>query len=167
MSNKFVTLVAITASLAFATVASAQSSATATATATAEIVAPITITNVTDLDFGTLVSEAGTAVVAADAAGTYSGTATQLGTTTSASFDVTGHAGATFSVVTDPNTVSLIGPGAATMSAVLDRACASGTCTFDGLGEDTVFVGGTLTITASQAAGVYTSEPFDVTVAYN
>lgn len=169
MRSKLVTLVAVTASLAFASVASAQTSDSATATATASIVAPISIARVTNLNFGSLVTDtaATTATVAANAAGTYSGSATQLGSTTSASFTVTGHTGATFSVVTAPNTVSLVGPaGSTAMSAVLDRGCASGTCTLVG-GTDTVFVGGTLSIGASQMAGTYTSAAFDVTVAYN
>lgn len=172
MRSKLVALVAVTASIAFASVASAQTSATASATATATIVQPITITKQlgSELDFGSLVSEtvARTASVAANAAGTWSGTATQLGTTESAKFDITGFAGATFSVVTNPNSVSLVGPvGSTAMSAVLDRACASGTCTLSGAGTDTVYIGGTLSIGANQMAGTYTSAAFDVTVAYN
>lgn len=169
MRKSVLILMVLTATMLFASVASAQTSATATATATAEIITPISIANTADLDFGVFASPtaAVNATVAADAAGTYSGSATQIGSTVSAKFDVDGHPSATYAV-TIPASVDLVS-GLNSMTATLTYDCEtnSGCTAIPAGGSDVLYVGGTLGIGAGQASGVYTSAAFDVTVAYN
>lgn len=140
--------------------AMAQSSDTAQADALANIIAPITLTWVTDLNFGDIVTDAdgGTVTVTNLGVGSAALGLTLLPSTatTAATFTVGGTAGRAFTLVVDPS-VLLSGPGA-DMTAVL-------TNTGDGTVGDTVAVGGTLTVGAAQTEGSY-SGTFDVTVSY-
>lgn len=150
---------------AAAMTAGAAQAATETVGADAEIIEAVTLANVVDLDFGTIASDAtgGTASVTADAAGTRAcGTMTCVGTASSGSIDVTAASGQTVDVsFATAGAVTLNGPGGATMSMTPSLSTGSFTST----GTDTVYVGGSLTVGASQAAGAY-SATFDVDVDY-
>ena len=157
--------------------AMAQSTATASATASATILRPITITKATDMNFGNVVpsSAAGTVVLLPD--GTRSSTAgstfipSNPGTVTAAAFTIEGEGAATYSV-TLPSSVSLAGNGTAMTVATFTST--PGAVAGDGVlsgsagtaGTQTLLVGGTLAVGASQGAGSYSGR-FDVTVAYN
>jgi hypothetical protein len=137
--------------------------ATATADARARILAPITVTKNTDLDFGTIVvgTTAGTATVST--AGARTCTAALVctgGTVSAANFSVSGTSGAVVTVAT-PASVSLAS-GANNMSASLTSSAATVTLTG---GTGTFNVGGVLSVGASQAAGNYVGT-FTVTVDY-
>lgn len=154
----------------FSTVAFAQS--TATATTTAKVVGPISITKNVDLNFGALsvTATAGTLVLAP--AGTTSvtgGVSTQGGALAAASFAVAGDASATYSI-TLPGSITLSDGGAPaeTMTVGTFTSSPSGTGTLDASGAQTLTVGATLSVGASQAAGTYTNTTdLDVTVGYN
>jgi Mat/Ecp fimbriae major subunit len=135
----------------------------ASATARAQILRQITLTNTSDLDFGTIVSGAAgsTVVVTGAGARTCGAGLTCTGTTTGANFNIVGTNNAVVTV-TGSNSVSLTS-GANTMSASLVR---SGTAvTLSATGTGSVQVGGTLTVGATQADGAYTGT-FSVTVDY-
>jgi hypothetical protein len=89
------------------------------------------------------------------------------GTVSAASFTVTGTTGYTYSI-TLPASASLTGPGPA-MTA--DTFVSSPTVAAGGVltgGTQTLYVGATLNVGASQTAGTYTTPaPFTVTVNYN
>lgn len=146
---------------------------TATATAAATIVTPITITKTTDMNFGNIAVNAslGTVVLPAAAAPvrTVTGGCTlpaTAGTVAAAAFTVTGQSGFTYSI-TLPASASLTGPGPA-MTA--DTFVSNPTVAAGGLltgGTQTLYVGATLHVAASQTAGAYISAAFNVTVNYN
>lgn len=146
----------------------------ATATATATIVSPITIVRVNDMNFGNVVTSAATGTVVLTPASTRSTTggasilAAQPGTVTAASFTVGGTAGFTYSISL-PASVSIddAGPGVA---MIVDNftSTPTPTGTIGAGGTETLSVGATLNVGASQVGGVYTSAaPFTVTVNYN
>ena len=154
-------LVAIVASPA--TVKAASDSATASAS----IAAAVTVTKVSDLEFG-LISPTGTAgTVSVSDTGTRTGDANvilQAGDTPSqASFNVAG-ANSQAITVTIPASATLTGPGT-DMTASLSQTDA-GSQTLDGSGAFTVDVGADLSVGANQTAGEY-SGSFNVTVIYN
>lgn len=142
--------------------ASAAHAATATATAKARILQQLTLTNSTDLDFGTIVSGTAASTVAVSTAGAVScGTGlTCIGTTTAAGFNLAGTSGAVVGI-SGPSTVSLTS-GSNTMSAALTYSAPTVTL---GATGGTFSVGGTLTVGASQAAGNYAGT-FTVTANY-
>jgi len=147
----------------------AQPPVTATANASATIVTPISITKVTDLNFGAIVpsTEAGTVIVGNDNSISKTGGVTlisQLGTHSAAAFTVNGAANATFYIV-PPTTVTLT-KTSSTETMTVSNLYHNATGTLDGTGAEAFNVGATLAVAASQVAGVYTGT-FDVTVAYN
>lgn len=150
-------------------VTNANAQATATATATATVVTPISITKDEDLDFGNLsvqASTGGTVVLTPAGARTRTGGVTlpaTAGNVTQAVFVVSGSGAYTYAI-TLPTTVTLTrASGTETMSAGSFTSTPSGTGTLTA-GRQEVTVGATLTVAAGQAAGVYTSGNFDVTV---
>lgn len=154
---------------AMTTAAQAQSStATATANASADVVAAIAIAKVADMKFGNVVAGATAGTVVLSTAGTRSATGgTKLGNAGSAaaaSFTVTGQGSATYSI-TLPASASLAS-GVNSMTVNTFASNPSGTGTLSAGGSQTLAVGATLNVGASQAAGAYTGT-FDVTVAYN
>ncbi|MEX6690009.1 DUF4402 domain-containing protein [Danxiaibacter flavus] len=160
----------LTLALAGFTIASnAQSTASATSTAT--IVTPISITKNVDVSFGNIAvgASGGTVILATD--GTRSTTGgvtlpTTTGTVTAADFTVTGTDTYTFSITLPTTPVTLTrASGTETMDATAFTSTPSGSGTLSS-GTKDVKVGATLTVAASQAAGVYTSGDFDVTVNY-
>lgn len=146
-----------------ATVKAASDSATASAT----IAAAVTVTKVSDLEFG-LISPTGTAgTVTVSNTGTRTGDANvvlQAGNTPAqASFNVSGAASQAITV-TIPASATLTGAGT-DMVATLNQTEA-GAQTLDGSGAFTVDVGASLAVGINQGAGAYTGS-FDVTVVYN
>jgi hypothetical protein len=145
---------------------SAQSNATAVGKVT--MVTPITLTQVTDLDFGTLASSntAGEATIAKSSTPALAATggAKLISATgaSAASFTVGGYATQGFSIVVPTTAIPLTG-GTSGMSVTLD-ALTSGTLV---AGAATIYVGGTLTVPANATAANYTTANFTVTVAYN
>ena len=120
----------------------------ATASAAARILAAISITKDTDLDFGDIFA---------------STTGSTEASTLDATFTVRGTAGSAYSVSV-PTSVVLTGAGSA-MSATLSGTDA-GAGAIGSNGTSTVTVSGALAVGANQAAGSY-SGTFDVTVNYN
>ncbi|MGM1054433.1 MAG: DUF4402 domain-containing protein [Bacteroidota bacterium] len=141
--------------------------ASATANAAADIVSPLEITATQALNFGKVSNNtAGTVVVDTD--GIFSGLS-QIGTTTpkAASFNVTAAAGFRYRVILPTTDVELTSgpesnPDIIKVNNFIDDA--GETPTGSGTPE-TINVGATLNVTASQATGNYTGT-FDVSVAY-
>jgi hypothetical protein len=160
----FLLLIGLSASLI------AQVSATSSASAT--IVTPITLAKTADLNFGNVAVSSTAGTVVLTAAGTRSSTGgvtlpATTGTVTSASFTVTGAPNYTFAI-TLPSTATTITSGANSMTVNSFTSNPSPTGTLNGSGTQTLKVGATLNVSASQAAGAYTSvTPFTVTVNYN
>jgi hypothetical protein len=144
----------LAAALLITTAYGATAQSTANATATATILTAISITKTVDMNFGNISVQAATGgTVILSTAGVRSTTGGVTlpatgGTVTAASFTIGGEGAYTYSV-----TAFLSNP--------------SGTGTLTG-GAQTLTVGATLTISAAQATGLYTSETgFNVTVNYN
>lgn len=135
--------------------------------ATATVVAPITLTHDDGavLSFGTFtVGTGGTITVAADTGeGTFDGDVGEVtGSSTSAdSFTVTGDPDRGFDIVTEAGEVS---NGTHTMEFSTTPSATTGE--LDGQGSASFTVGGVLTVTGSESAGVYNGE-YDATVTYN
>jgi len=149
-----------------------QVGATATATATATIVTPISITNTANMNFGNIAVNAtnsGTVVLAPDGTRGSTGGVTlpaDIGTVSAAVFTVSGIPGAGYSISLPASTTVVSGGN----SMIVDNFTSnpSGTGTLDGTtGNQTLQVGATLNVGASQPTGVYVSGTFDVTVNYN
>ncbi|MBL4905759.1 MAG: hypothetical protein COC12_14420 [Rhodobacteraceae bacterium] len=147
---------------------------TASATGTATIVTPIAITKTVDMNFGNVAvsSTLGTAVLAPAGTRTATGGVTlpaTTGTVAAASFSVTGEGAYTYAITlpstdyTITETVGLI--QTMTVNTFTSTPLGTGTLT---AGAQTLLVGATLNVGASQLAGVYTNATgFDVTVNYN
>jgi len=150
----------------------AQPNVSATATATGTIIAPIAIAKTVDMNFGNIVAGAAIGTVVLTPAGTRSAAggaflpSTLPGTVTAASFTVTGATGYTYAI-TLPAAATTVTSGGNTMTVDTWTSTPTGTGTLAG-GTQTLNVGGTLHVGASQAAGTYISgTAFSVTVAYN
>ena len=156
-------MVALTAPAALAQAATA----TATGDASARVVTGIELDPVanTSLDFGRFtVGTASGGTISVSRAGVASVTTTVVrlpGDVDVQEFLITGEP-LFFVNVTGDATVTLSGPAASTMDAVLDFL-STGQILSSGLLR--IFVGGTLTVGAAQAAGTYDGV-FDITVAY-
>jgi hypothetical protein len=153
---------------------SVASHAQATATATATIVSPIAIANAGDLNFGNIVATVagGTVTVATDNSRTATGVTLPAiaGTVTAAHFDVTGTPNFTYTIAITGTPVTVTsGANNMTVNAFVSNPVAGvGTGLLDGTGAQTIDVGATLNVGASQPAGTYVSgTPFTVTVNYN
>jgi len=165
---------ALTAVMLAITVSSfAQSSATASVTAV--ILTPIAISNTVDMDFGILAGSVtpGTCVLATDGSRSTTGGVTVMagGTPAAASFNVTGSAGAVYTI-TLPAGATTVSNGTQTMTVDVWVSNPTPTGTLSGAGASTLLVGATLNVSASQAAGTYNvtnaggSGEFTVTVNY-
>ena len=151
--KKLITVIAAGSAMIALGTSGAQA-ATATATATAEILEQVTITQVSDLDFGTIVPDATnpeTVSVAANAAGTrLCGILTCAGTESSASFDVTGANG--LSVDVSLGALTQLTSGANFMPISLNGSAAVLAMTGAAVA---LYVGGDLDVAANQPAGVW------------
>jgi len=194
MKNSLKTLVVLTI-LAVAGLANAQNSANANATANATIVCPISITDVSNLEFGTITNSAagGSLTVSAAGATTYSGVVATTGshagnTPHAAKFNVGGQG--TFSYSITPSITTNFSGGPALLSNLTVSVGPSGAggtgpsayfpCDPENDGDaysgdsaddlcgcvtDILCVGGKLTLT-SAASGTY-SALINVQIAYN
>ncbi|MFG6433600.1 DUF4402 domain-containing protein [Roseateles sp. LYH14W] len=158
-----------------------QAADNATASATAVVLQPIAVAKFADLVFGNVVAGNGVVTLATNGARTRSGT-TALPTGVAgvaARFDVTGTGNNTFAIDYTGSSTELDDGGGNTMAVdwiteALTSTTASGKTdeTTDAAtgtlssGAAYVFVGGKLTVGASQAAATYTGT-IQVTVAYN
>jgi hypothetical protein len=152
-----------------------------TATATANVVVPISITKTSDLDFGRFAAGTAGGTVRVDNSGarlaaTGGVILTAAGSTpTAAVFDVTGDNNATYSIDAATGTDTALDDGNShTMALALtgnltgaaNTAAIPATGTLDGTGAQSIHIGGTLTVGATQAPGTYTGT-ITVTVDYN
>lgn len=144
---------------------------TATATATATIVAPLAIVKNIDMNFGNIAPGGAAGTVLLSPAGVRTPTGVTFlpanpGTVTAASFTVTGLSGATYSI-TLPAGSTTVTSGANTMTVDTWTSTPTPNGTLTG-GTETLTVGATLNVGASQPVGTYASvTPFSVTVNYN
>lgn len=161
--NKMLAAATVLASLAAATSAQAQS---ADAGAGAKIVAPLEISNVTDLYFGTIAPSTTVAdkvVVGADGSRKCGPALTCLTADhTAAAFAVTGEADA-FYTISLPGQIKIVNEnGNAMLVSDFTGSKANGQLL---KGEDSFTVGGTLDVGVRQEAGKYTGS-FTVAVEY-
>lgn len=153
--------------------AGAYAQATATATASATVVTPIGITKSVDMNFGNVATNgtAGTVVLAPAGSRTQTGGVTLPatgGTVAAASFAVTGEGAYTYAI-TLPSTNYTVTKAAGTETMTINTftSTPTGTGTLAS-GAQTLTVGATLNVGASQVSGAYTNATgFDVTVNYN
>jgi hypothetical protein len=157
---------------AIALAGSAQA-ATTTAQATASVVAPMTITKATDLVFGSFSgSAAGSVTVSTNGTRTSSGVVVFGAGTTAARFNVTGSGTATYGISFSGTSTTLTygadSMAFATASDTSGAGAISGNATSGTLvaGAGSIYVGGVLTVAASQPAGSY-SGTINATVDYN
>ncbi|MDO8699104.1 MAG: DUF4402 domain-containing protein [Rhodoferax sp.] len=151
--------------------------AVATSTATSTVIAPIGITAPVVLSFGKFAPGAGGSVTISNSgARTSSGVilSSTSSVQTAARFDVTGEGSSTYAIThsgvtvlsdtaTTPNTMALAKTSDLTGANVTTGNVATGTLTS---GVQSIYVGGTLTVGATQVAGTYTGA-VTVTVEYN
>ena len=142
--------------------------ATTNFTASATVVQGLTMNLTSNMNFGSILSQA--------QAGTVSLSATNIRTTTGGIVAVGGNSVAGFSVTGNPSTAytvtlppasTLTGPGQA-MAIAFSTAQVTGgnlTRTLSNAGSDSFNVGATLSVNANQVAGAY-SGVFPVTVSY-
>lgn len=170
---KKTTLIALTALAAIVLLvpsgsAMAQNQASAQADATATIIAPITLTNTADLQFGNVVASTAAGTIVVDTAGGRTWTAGATGISglpvSAAAFTVGGGANRTFTITLPASTT--ITNGAENMTVDTFTSSLGASSVLDGSGAAALAVGGTLTVNANQATGSY-SGTFSVTVAYN
>jgi hypothetical protein len=146
--------------------------ASATANASATLITPIGISVTSDMDFGIVAEDAGTAGTVQLATGggrTAGGGATLVsgGTPSAAVFAVTGEANYTYSISL-PSSIDLSDGASHTMTVNSFVSSPTPTGTLDGTGNETLSVGATLNIASGQAAGTYTNaSDLTVTVNYN
>jgi hypothetical protein len=89
------------------------------------------------------------------------------GSVTSAAFTVSGLPGATYSITLPAAATTMTGPSVGmTVDTWVSSPTPSGT--IGAGGTETLYIGATLNVVASQTAGAYTSSaPFTITVDYN
>lgn len=164
MLNKFKTAIAGSV-IAVAMLSNAAHAETEIASAEAEIIAAVELTLIDELDLGLIaVGAAGGTVTLDETSGTRTCSAalTCVGGSTLGSFQVTNASdGLTVDLTVDATT-TLTGAGAP-MSLAL--APSANSIVFDAANLETVFVGGVLTVGASQTAGVYSGN-YNVTAEY-
>jgi hypothetical protein len=156
--------------ISFAAGAFAQSTDTEQTTATATIIGPLALTKVTDMDFGTIAvtGTAGTVVLGTDNSRTAVGPAlVPPSAGVAATFTVSGEASRTFSITLPADGAVTLVNGANTMAVNGFQHDMGGSPALDGTGAAAFAVGATLSVGAAQAAGVYTSANFPVTINYN
>ena len=147
-------------------------SATASANAFATIVTPMTIAKNQDLNFGNLdVQAIHGGIVILSPEGTRSASngvslPSSSGIVTAADFTVMGSSAATFSIELPANVILTHSNGTQNMTASSFTSTPSSTGVLTG-GSQHIKIGATLTVGAGQLPGVYSSQPFEVTVNYN
>jgi Mat/Ecp fimbriae major subunit len=165
MTNRFMKAALAGTVFAAAFAATGAQAATATATAKAEILQQVTVTKNADLDYAVIVTGATASTVQLTPAGvrTCGAGLVCTGTAIAADFTVAGTTGKVVTI-SAPGTVSLTS-GANSMSSTLVGSAS--TLTISATAANNKFqYGGTLSVGANQADGVYTSAAFTVTVNY-
>ena len=144
---------------------SAAHAVTEQATATAEILEALDVVAVSALDFGVIAANgAGTVAVATNSGVTCGANLICTGTAAAGQLTVDGSAGATVGISLPSTSTTLNNiPASATMS-VTGLTLSNATLVLSG-NPDAFTVGGTLNVSAGQAAGTYTGT-FDVEVEY-
>ena len=170
-----VSIAALAATLVAATPAMAASSATATANARGIVLKSLSLSNTSDLDFGTVAADAtnpGTVSVDADtgARATTGAVVALPGAFARGQFDGLGDPNANVTLTLTQPAGGVICSGGPACPASIPAALSldqggSTSRTTDGLGRFTVFVGGDFTIAANQQNGTYSSQ-FDLTAVY-
>ena len=147
--------------------------ASATASATANIITPITIALVTNMNLGNIAvspTSGGTVVLGTGNSRTSTGGVTlpsTTGTVASASFTVSGTASFTYAI-TLPSSATLSDGASHTMTMGTFTSSPSSTGTLSSGGTQTLTVGATLTVAAAQAPNSYSNATaVPVTVNYN
>ena len=149
----------------------------ATSTASSTVIVPIAITAPVALSFGRFAHGTGGSVTISNSGvRTASGVilSSSSGVQTAARFDVTGDGSSTYAIThsgvtvlsdsaTTPNTMALAKTSDLTGSNVTTGNVSTGTLSS---GAQSIYIGGTLTVGASQVAGTYTGA-VTVTVEYN
>ena len=155
-------IVATTTLAAIGLGATAANAATANANARARILRQVTLTNTSDLQFGTVVTGAAASTVAISSTGARTCGAGLVcsGATTAADFTIGGTTGSVVTISV-PASVSLTS-GANTMTATLAASAATATMVAN---AGAFSVGGTLAVGANQADGDYIGT-FTATVDY-
>ena len=166
-----VALAALAASMLSATPAIA-ASASAQANAKGTVLKSLTLTAVSDLDFGTVAGDAasnGTVAINADTGlrSVSGGVVALAGATSRARFDGLGDPNATVTLTLGQPAGGIICTAgcAATIPAALVLNSGGTSRVTDSTGKLTVYVGGTFNIAANQQQGTYTAQ-FDMTVNY-
>lgn len=178
-STPFLTRVVAAALVAGALVASGPSQAAeATGNANGTVVQPIAITSAADLSFGSFAAGTGAGSITISTSGerTSSGVVV-IGSSSGAAarFDITGAPGATYSI-THGGTAVLTNTGGASETMALTKfsdltggnatSGEASTGVLDSGGTQSLYVGGTLSVAANQAVGVYAGTVI-ATVEYN
>jgi len=154
-----------------ARIASAQNGASKTASITTTIIQGMSVTNTSSLRFGAMIpgSLGGTATVSPNGIRTATGTITLLTASaypaSAASFSLIGAPNLGYTI-TLPTSVTLTlqgGSNTILLTALTSSPAATGSLSSTGTG--TLTVGGTIAVSSSQAAGVY-SGTFTVTLSY-
>jgi len=172
MKKFIISLLIVAAFVAIPVSVFAQFSANDDGTAKARIVTAISLTNVGELDFGSILQSttAGTVTVAPTAAGTVT-TALQVGSGSaqSAEFTVSGSPNATYTISL-PNSELTLDPTLPSNTTEIKVNPFTSSVDLGGVldeyGSQTIYVGGTLNVPANPTADRYSAE-FNVTVAYN
>ncbi len=143
--------------------------ATQTGTASATIVTPLAIAVGLNLRFGKISSSAAAGTVLISAAGIRTSTGgvglvSSGSTQGQATFNVTGDFNSTYSIGLPASTTIVAGANSMTVNTFVSNPATTGT--LSATGAQTVNVGATLNVAASQAGGSYTGT-FVVTMNYN
>ena len=154
-------------------VATSSQAASATATASGTVVTPITIAAAGNLAFGSFARGAGGSVTVSTSGVRATTGPILMGTATSsaARFNITGTAAATYSITHSGSTVltNTTGTGGETMALAKFSDLTAGNATsgtLDAAGAQSLYVGGALTVAATQASGLYVGTVI-ATVEYN
>jgi len=171
MNKKLLGLgVAIALATQFGTIASA---AEVNGNADALVIAPLSVTETSAMDFGTVAGGPNADTIVMDTAGgrTVTGTDAQIiatGAGSAGNFTITGEPNQAYTV-TFSASATLDDGGGNTMT--VDTFTDNSPSPLSGAGTDTLLVGGTLNVGANQAAGTYSTttggSPYTVTVNYN
>jgi hypothetical protein len=146
---------------------SAATAAEITSSVSAHVLVPITITEITTMDFGTItLSSQGITTISLDTNGSVSGTnATSSGSPAAAVFNITGSPDEALDITIATNTTPVTtGSDTITLDTFVHDAGA--TPTTDSSGLLTLSVGASLTTAATQAGGTYEGD-YTMTVNYN
>lgn len=162
--------------VALAAVTMSSQAVEGTASATGTVITPIAIAKATDLNFGKFARGTGGSITIST-----SGAATSTGivrstvvTPTAAKFDVTGDNNATYAITYTGTSTTLSDGATNTMAMSIHSDLTAGNATtgtasagtLSASGAQSIYVGGALTVGATQVAGTYTGS-VKVQVEYN